>query len=165
MRLTLAAVGAVIAALLQSTIVPYLVVATSRPDLLVVYVVAATTIVGFDYGLVAAFVGGLTLDALALRPLGSTAFVLLLVAGGTGLLVRPIPARTVRVIVGVFLGAVLAPLTFLVIYGALRTPVPVADPLGPSLGDAIYATLIALLAAPLLVRVRVRYFERERIDW
>ena len=64
-----------------------------------------------------------------------------------------------------FLGALLASLAFLVVYGALRTPVGSADPGGSSLGGAIYATFLAVILAPLLVRIRIRYFERERIDW
>ena len=65
MSQTLAAVGAVLMAVLQSTIVPFLVVDGATPDLLLVYAIVLAVIIGLDHGVIAAFVGGTTLDALA----------------------------------------------------------------------------------------------------
>ena len=50
--------------------------------------VVVTIAVGLEAGLVWAFVGGLALDVLAHRPLGSTAFALLLCVGGASVLGR-----------------------------------------------------------------------------
>ena len=50
--------------------------------------VIVTIAVGLESGLVWAFVGGLALDVLAQRPLGSTAFALLLCVGGASVLGR-----------------------------------------------------------------------------
>ena len=77
MRLTLAAVGAVVAALLQLTIVPYLRhrrrTTGSRTR---VRRHLATTAGTVEAGLISAFIGGLMIDLLAPRPLGMTAFML-----------------------------------------------------------------------------------------
>ncbi len=166
MTLTLAAVGAVVAALLQSTIVPYLEIGGARPDLVLIYAVIVTIVVGLDHGLAAAFFGGLIIDILAPRPLGSTAFVLLVVVGVAALIGRGLArTRALSTILAVFVSAIVAPLLFLVVYGALRGPVPVANPIALILPDVAYSTLIAVVAGPAAVYVHRRYFERDRIDW
>jgi rod shape-determining protein MreD len=166
MSLTLAAVGAVVMALLQSTIVPYVELAGAKPDLLLVYAVVVTIVVGMDHGLTAAFVGGITIDALAARPLGSSAFVLLLAVGAALLIGRGlVRTRALSAIVAVVACSVLAPIVSLVLYGALRNPIPVADPLAAIVPDLVYSTAIGAVGAVAATRLHRRYFERERIDW
>jgi rod shape-determining protein MreD len=166
MSLTLAAVGAVVAALLQSTIVPYLRIGGAQPDLVLVYAVLVTVVVGIDHGLAAAFLGGLIIDVLAPRPLGSTAFVLLVAVGGAAVLGRLFTrGRALAAIVAVFLMSVVSPLLFLVVYGALRGPIPAPEPLMTVIPDAIYNTVLAALVGPLAVYAHRRYFEQDRIDW
>jgi len=166
MSLTLAAVGAVVAALIQSTLVPYLEIAGARPDLIVIVLAIITVVIGVDHGLAVAFVGGLTIDILAPRPLGSTAFVLLVVVGAAAGIGRLVPrARGLSTVAAVLLASLLSPLLFLVVYGALRGPIPVDEPLASIVPDAVYNTLIALLACPLAVYAHARYFEKDRINW
>ncbi len=166
MSLTLAAVGAVVMALLQSTIVPYVELAGAKPDLLLIYAVVVTIVVGIDHGLTAAFVGGITIDALDARPLGSSAFVLLLAVGGALLIGRGLMrTRALSVIVAVIACSVLVPIVSFVLYGALRSAVPVSDPLAAIVPDLVYSTGIAAVAAVVATRLHRRYFERERIDW
>ena len=81
MTLLLAAVGATVAALFELTVGPYLRVGTAQPHLVLVLGIVVTVAVGLEAGLVWAFVGGLALDVLAQRPLGSTSFALLLCVG------------------------------------------------------------------------------------
>ena len=78
MSLTLAAVGAVVAALLNLTIGPLIQVGGAQPDFVLIAAVIWTVVAGIEGGLVWAFVGGLMIDLLAPRPLGSTAFTLLI---------------------------------------------------------------------------------------
>ena len=81
MQLVLAAALSVVAALAEFTIVPYLKIgdAVLHPTLVfgVVWVIAG----GLEAGLTWAFVGGLALDILGQRPLGSSAFSLLVAIG------------------------------------------------------------------------------------
>lgn len=166
LSLTLAAVGAVLMAVLQSTIVPFVVIDGATPDLLLVYAIVLTVVIGLDHGVATAFVGGTTLDALAVRPFGSTAFVLLLVVGLAALLGRLLArGRALSVITAVILLGALAPLAHLVVYGALREPIPAADPMASAVPNMAYSAAIALLVAPIVSRIHRRYFERERIDW
>jgi hypothetical protein len=59
MTLLLAAFGAIVAALIEATVVGYLRVGESQPHLVFVLAVIVTVVGGFDRGLVWAFVGGL----------------------------------------------------------------------------------------------------------
>src|SRR4051794_21512862 len=78
---TLAAVAAVTVALLELSVGPHLNVGGGGPHFVLVVAIVWTVIAGIDGGLVWAFVGGLALDFLAPRPLGSSAFVLLAAVG------------------------------------------------------------------------------------
>ena len=78
MSLVLAAVGAAVAALIQSSILPFTAAGGAGLDLVLVLAVVWTMTVGLEGGLIWAFLGGLIIDVLLMRPLGLTAFVLLL---------------------------------------------------------------------------------------
>jgi len=58
-----------------------------------------------------------------------------------------------------------SPLLFLVVYGALRGPIPAPEPLAAVVPDAVYNTIVAALIGPLAVYAHRRYFEQDRIDW
>jgi len=167
MSLPVAALGAVVAALLELTIVPYLRFGGAQPDLVLVLAIAWTIIVGIESGFVWAFLGGLLLDVLAPRPLGSTAFVLLVCVGAAALLGRVLdPIRPAAPVIATFLLAIVYAVLFLMVYGALRTPIAVPDPLVAIIPRAVYDTALALLIGPtaiwFLARRRSR---RERPDW
>jgi rod shape-determining protein MreD len=88
MTLLVAAIAATVAAIVELTVTPYLRVGDAQPHFVFVMAVVWTVAVGLDSGLVWAFVGGLALDTLAQRPLGSTAFALLIVVGATAVIGR-----------------------------------------------------------------------------
>ena len=77
MTLLVAAIAATVTAIVELTITQYLRVGDAQPHLVFVLAVVWTVAVGLDSGLVWAFVGGIALDTLSQRPLGSTAFALL----------------------------------------------------------------------------------------
>ena len=77
-----AAVGAAAAAVLELTIAPDLTIAGAHPHFVLICAVIWTVVAGIEGGLIWAFIGGLMIDFLAPRPLGSTAFTLLLCVGG-----------------------------------------------------------------------------------
>ena len=73
------AVGAVIAAIVESSVLTHLQVGGLRPDLVFAVGVAVAMVLGFESGMTWAFVGGVTLDLLLPgRSLGSTALTLVL---------------------------------------------------------------------------------------
>ena len=82
MTLPFAALGALIAALIEATVLPELPIGGAQADLVLALAIVATMLLGPEDGLVWAFVGGLLLDMLTpARPLGATTFTLLIGAG------------------------------------------------------------------------------------
>ena len=166
MTLLLAAVGATVTALLELTAGPYLRVEAAQPHLVLVVGIVVTVAIGLEAGLVWAFVGGLVLDVLAARPLGSTAFALLLCMGATAVLshllvrIRPI----VPILATLLLSLVYSMILYLA-FNVLRSAIPVVDPVSILLPGVVYDTLLAALIGPLAVSIHDRRIETERVDW
>jgi len=166
MTLLLAAVGAVVTALLELTVGPYLRIGDAQPHLVLVLGVVVTVAVGLEAGLTWAFVGGLALDVLADRPLGSSAFALLLCVGVASLLARTfVRLRPIVPIIAVAILSVAYSMILFAALGALGTPVPVADPLSLVLPGAIYDTILAAVIGPLAIAIHDRRASQERVDW
>ena len=166
MTLLLAAVGAVLTALLELTVGPYIRIGDATPHLVLVLGVVVTIAVGLEAGLVWAFVGGLALDVLAGRPLGSSAFALLLCVGGAAALARSFARlRPIVPIVAVFILSLGYSMIQFVTFGALGAPLPVDDPLAVALPSAVYDAILALIVGPLTIAVHDRRIEQERVDW
>jgi rod shape-determining protein MreD len=166
MTLLLAAVGAVVTALLELTVGPYLRIGDAQPNLVLVLGVVVTIAVGLDAGLVWAFVGGLALDVIAQRPLGSSAFALLLCVGGASVLARSFARlRPIVPIGAVFVLSIGYSMILFLAFGALGAPLPVADPISVVLPSAIYDAVLAAIIGPLVIAVHDRRMDQERVDW
>lgn len=166
MTLLLAAVGAMATALLELSVGPYLRVASSQPHLVLVLGVTVTIAIGLEAGLAWGFIGGLVLDVLAQRPLGSSPFALLLCVGGASVLARLLSRLRAAVpILATFLLSLLYSMTLFVAFNALRATVPVADPVAATLPGAVYDAVLAALIGPLAVSIHDRRAEVERVDW
>lgn len=169
MSLPLAAVGAVVLALLEASVAPHLTVAGVKPDLVLIVVVVIAAVFGLSGAVGWAFVGGLMIDLLSpldLRPLGASAFALLVVAAlaaGGGRLLQG--ARAEVAIVLAFLLTFVYEGLVLALFGVAGAAVPVADPLRSIFPIAV---LDAVLAAPLGFVLRTlarRYGPQERLRW
>jgi rod shape-determining protein MreD len=166
MTLLLAAVGAVVTALIELTVTPYLRIGSAQPHPVLVLGVIVAIAVGLEAGLAWAFVGGLALDVMAQRPLGSTAFALLLCVGGASILARSlVRLRPIVPIFAVFLLSIGYSMTLFIAFSALRSPPPAADPLLMVFPGAIYDAVLAALIGPLTVAVHDRRMGQERVDW
>lgn len=166
MTLTLAAVGAVVAGILELTLWPYVAIGDAHPHLVLVYVVILAVVLGLDAGITAAFVGGLAIDFLAPRPLGSTAFALLVCAGLAVLLARLlVQVRYLAPVIIVFLLSFAYSFIVAGLYDALGGSAALADPIRTLLPGAVYDAVIAALIGPLAVVLRARRLEQERVDW
>jgi rod shape-determining protein MreD len=166
MRLTIAAALAVVAALAEFTVAPYLKIGDAVPHLVLVFGVIAAVAGGLEVGLAWAFIGGLALDVVGQRPLGSSAFSLLiaiaigsLVGGALG------RVRIMAPIVATFAASVVYSILLLVSTTALTT-VPITSPaMGAVLPSAVYDTILAAVFGPLVVAIVARRREAERVDW
>jgi rod shape-determining protein MreD len=162
----IAAALAVAAALVEFTVVPYLKVGDATLDATLVIGVIWTIAVGLEAGLTYAFIGGIALDILGQRPLGSSAFALL-VAIGIASLIGGALSR-LRVIAPVVATAVAAPVYQLLLL--FSTTVLSAAPftsaaLATVVPSTIYDTIVAALFGPLVMAIMLRRQAQERMDW
>jgi rod shape-determining protein MreD len=166
MTLLFAAFGGIVAALLESTVIPYLRIGDAQPHLLFVLAIIVTVVGGFDRGLVFAFVGGLFLDVFTQRPLGISAFALLLSVGGVALLSRVMSrARPLVPIVATALLSLVYSMSLFVTYSALQGASPSRDAVSFFLPSIAYDVVLAALLGPLLVSLADRRAEAERPEW
>ena len=166
MTLLLAAVGATVMAVVELTVGPYLQVGTTQPHLVLVVGIVVTVAVGLEAGLVWAFVGGLVLDVLAQRPLGSSAFALLLCVGATAVLARLlVRIRLLVPIVATLLLSLAYSMILFLAFNALDARIPVTDPVSVLLPSVIYDTALAALIGPLAISIHDRRLDQERVDW
>jgi len=166
MTLLLAAVGATGAALFELTVGPYLRIDVAQPHFVLVLGIVLTIAVGLEAGLVWAFVGGLALDVLAQRPLGSSSFALLLCVGGASVLGRLLASvRPIAPVIAVPVLSLLYSMVLFVALGALGSPIPVSDPVQTVLPSIVYDTVLAVLIGPLAVSIHDHRALKERVDW
>jgi rod shape-determining protein MreD len=137
-------------------------------DLVLVIAVVWTMALGLEGGLVWAFLGGLVIDILLMRPLGLTAFIDLL-AVGAAWLVGQLAMRALypAIVVTAFVTSAVATPASILLYQALRGAPPGVDPLAGVVTSALAAAIAAAVIAPpalLIARAR-RARETERVDW
>ena len=162
MTLLVAAIAATVAAIVESTITPYLRVGDAQPHLVFVLAVVWTVAVGLDSGLVWAFVGGLALDTLEQRPLGTTAFALLIAVALTAAISRPLHRiRPVVAIIATALLSLLYSMTLIVLFSVLRPAAPLTDPLRLVAPGVVYDVVLAAILGPLAVSLHDRFAQDE----
>lgn len=166
MQLVLAAALSVVSALAEFTIVPYLRIgdAVLHPTLVfgVTWVIAG----GLEAGLTWAFVGGLALDVLGQRPLGSSAFSLL-IAIGLASVIGGFLGR-VRIAAPVIATAIASPTysMLLVISTIALSAAPLTTgAFGSVIPSGIYDVVLAAVVGPLAVAFVARHQAAERPDW
>lgn len=160
------AVGAFVAALLETSVLSELTLGGIKPDLVLVVAVVVAMVIGFENALVWAVVGGLLIDILTGRPLGATALGLLLVAGMASLTGRVtggpriVTVSTVTFALALFFQALQAAI-LTVTAGVSPGPLPVQTFLFIALFDAVVAAFVLLALRPFLRR----FGREERLEW
>ena len=161
------AVGAVLAAILESSVLTHLQVGSVKPDLVFAVGIAIAMVLGFESGMTWAFVGGITLDLLLPgRALGSSALTLVLVTAGALVVARAMWPPRLAVISATSFG-----LTFvyqLLLLGLLAITAGVAFS-GLALTDLILIgvlnTVITAVAVVVVRALDQRFGEPERMAW
>jgi rod shape-determining protein MreD len=161
------AVGAFLAAVLESSVLTQLQVGSVKPDLVFAMGVAVAMVLGFESGMAWAFVGGVALDLLLPgRAFGSTALALVLATAAALLVARATWPPRIVVIAATTFGLTVAYQVLLLGVLALTSDVAFA---GLSLTDmALIALANTAIAAATVVAVRaidVRFGEPERMAW
>jgi rod shape-determining protein MreD len=164
MTLLVAAIAATVAALFESTVTQYLRVGDAQPHLVFVLTVVATVAAGLETGLVWAFVGGIALDTLGPRPLGTTAFALLITVGLTSVLARSLARiRPIVAIIATALLSLVYSMTLAFLFSVLRPAAALPDPLRLLLPSVPYDVIAALVIGPLAVSIHDRMVDEERV--
>jgi rod shape-determining protein MreD len=167
MSVRVATVAAVVAALLETSVAPYLLIAGIEPDIVLASAIVLTVASGAESGFVCAFLGGLILDMLTApaRPVGTTVIAMLLAVGLGAIAVRFVgPGRIGTALVLTFV------LTFVyqLILGFLLRAVT-----GAGFPDALMSALVPIAvantvtAAPLALVGRWAWlrYGRDRAEW
>jgi rod shape-determining protein MreD len=164
----IAAAGAVVAALLEATLSPFIDIAGARPHLVFVVAIAWSTIGSIEGSLAWGFTGGLMLDVLAPRPLGTTALVLVLVVGVAALAARGLAPFRLRLATPVILAV---PLSIANSLGVALVVAAVGEAAVPSnalsllLPGAVFDTVLVALLMPIALAIRARQAEPDRVGW
>ncbi len=168
MSLAVAIVGAVVAALLETSVAPYLQIGGVTPDLVLITAIVCTVTVGAEAGFVWAFTGGLMLDFLLApaRPVGATILAMLVCVGLAAIAARFVGRNPVATaVVAVFALTFVFRLLLAVVLGATVGGVALSDPFGNLLPVAVENAIISI---PLALACRwawVRFGTHDRIEW
>jgi rod shape-determining protein MreD len=166
MGLLFAAIGATIAALVEASVSPYVMVGGAGPHPVLIGGVIWTIAAGIDRGITWAFVGGVVLDSLLGRPLGATAFAMLVAVGGAALLAQPFARfRVLAPIVAVPLFSLVYSIVSVGLTAAMEPDASLPDPLQLVLPGSIYDGIVGLVVGPLAIALHDRRNATERMDW
>ena len=161
------AVGAVLAAILESSVLTHLQVGSVRPDLVFAVGIAVAMVLGFESGMTWAFVGGLTLDLLLPgRALGSSALTLVLLTAVALMIARAVWPPRLAVISGTSYMLSFAYQLMLLAVLALTAGVAFV---GLSIADLVLIGLLDAAVTGVAVAVvralDLRFGEPERLAW
>ena len=168
MSLALAAVGAVVAALLETSVAPYLLIGGVKPDVVLICAIVYTVTVGAEGGFIWAFFGGLFLDMLMApsRPVGGTVVALLVATGLAAAAARFLGRSRVATAVGAtFALTFVYQAVFAGLLAATEGVFPLPDPLGTILPIALENAIVALPAAAVARWAWLRFGVHDRIEW
>ncbi|MEO5966409.1 MAG: rod shape-determining protein MreD [Candidatus Limnocylindrales bacterium] len=166
MQFTIAAAIAVVAALAEFTVVPYLKIGDALPHPVLVFGVIWAIAGGLEVGLTWAFVGGLALDIVAQRPLGSSAFALLIAIGVASLIGGFLGrVRIVAPIVATIVASPIYSMLLLIATTALTTAPLSSTALAAIVPSAVYDTILAAVVGPLVIAIVARRRDADRVDW
>lgn len=166
MNLTIAAAVAVVTALAEFTVAPYLKIGEVAPHLVLVFGIVWAIAGGLEAGLTWAFVGGIALDILGPRPLGSSAFSLLIAIGAASIIGGSL--RRVKIVAPIIATAIASPLYSMLILAAttaLTNSSLAGAPVDAVIPAAAYDTVLAVVLGPLVIAIVTRRRETERMDW
>jgi len=166
MSMPIVAVGALLAALLETSVLSELSVAGAKPDLVFALAIVVAMVVDFEDSIVWALVGGLLVDALTGRPLGATALALLIVTGVAALLSRVTGApRAATVGAAAFVLTWLYQAVLLAILSVTAGIALVSIPVQLFLVISVMNGVLAILAVLALRVAHRRFGAAERAEW
>lgn len=166
MTIPFAVLAALIAALIETTVLPEIPIAGATADLVLVCAIVATLMFGIEDGILAAFVGGLMVDMLLpARPLGAATVSLVLVTGVAAIVSSLVSAnrRLMAVVLTILLTALYHLLLAVVLVLTQNATFAIDAP--ATLVAAFMNGVFAFLLASLFAAIERRFGSAERADW
>jgi rod shape-determining protein MreD len=168
LTLPIAALGALITALIETSVLPEMPIFGAYPNLLLTFVVVAAIVMGFEDGMVWAFVGGVMIDLLTPgRPIGAVTLTLLLVVGLSVAGARVFGRTRLAAAVGTFAMTWVFHALFIVILALTEGIALAAFDVRLVFLAALINMVVAALIATLLGALERRFGnpDRERTAW
>lgn len=161
------AVGAVIAAILESSVLTNLQVGSIRPDLVFAVGIAIAMSVGFESGMTWAFIGGISLDLLLPgRALGVSVLALVLLTAAALLLARATwPPRVIVISATALVLTVPYQLAVLALLAVTTEVAFTSISLAHLFVAGILNAFIAIVAVLIVRALELRFGETERLAW
>ncbi len=161
------AVGAVLAAILESSVLTHLQVGSVGPDLVFAMGIAVAMVLGFESGMTWAFVGGLSLDLLLPgQVLGSSALTLLLMVGASLLVARVLWPPRMAFIAGTAFVLTFGYHLLMQMVDSMATGSSFAGlSIGELAGIALLNAMVAGVSVPVVRALDLRFGEQERLAW
>lgn len=167
MRVALAIVVPLFAALLQGSVVPFVAIAGARPNLVVLVAASWAVAAGPREAVWWAFLGGLASDLLSGGPVGALALASLLPVAAVGLAesqVRPRSVLAGALLVG--LASLAASLLYIAILAVVGTALGHATSLAANAASgAIYNGVLAIATYPLFRSLRRTTEKQASFGW
>ncbi len=166
MTIPFAVLAALIAALVETTVLPEIPLAGATADLVLVCAIVATLVFGIEDGILAGFFGGLMVDMLlTARPLGAATVAIVLVTGVAALASRLVSVN--RRLMAVVLTILLTGLYHLLLAGVLvlTQNAPFAVDAAAVLVAAFMNGVVAFVLATLFTAIERRFGSVDRSDW
>lgn len=161
------AVGAVFAAVIESSVLTHLQVGSIKPDLVFAMGVGVAMVLGFESGMSWAFAGGVTLDLLLPgRTLGSSALTLVLMTAAALFVARALWPPRLAAIAATALGLTVAYQVMLLGLLAVTSDVSFEGLSVPDLAlVGLLNMAVATITAAAVRAIDLRFGERERLAW
>ena len=167
MGLLSAAVGAIVAAILEVSVLSQLQLGGVTPELVLAMGIAVAMVAGFEAGMIWAFLGGVMLDMLLPeRPLGATTLALLVAIGAALLVARMTePPRLIVIAATAFVLSFLYQALLIALLALTAgIGIPSLQP-APLTISALIVAGIATLTAVVTRSLTLRFGTSERTDW
>jgi rod shape-determining protein MreD len=166
LTLPFAALVAVFAAVLETSVFSELSLGGATVDLVLVCAAVATIVLGVEDGLVLGFIGGLLLDmVVASRPMGAATLALLLTLGIAFLVARALSGASRVAAVGVVLILTAVYHVLFVVVMVVTANAPFGLDVTEILIAAVLNAVIAVPVAWLFGAVERRFGATERAEW
>ncbi len=155
----------VLAAALESSVLPYLRLYSGQPSLVLLLVLAWGLNAPLEEALFWAFVGGISQDLLSITPIGTSTIALVIVLFGVEIIRKQVYRVSIMTLLGmVLVGSVLHEIVSLIVLALIGAPRDLGEVLPYVLLPEIFYNLILMLPIYAVLRLIQRRIHRPELS-